>query len=395
MPLNNNQNLAGNKLSLVDTKLKKITNYVIFFVMLCMLFAFFYGYILLQNTTYVIILYFLPPFVYGLYLTKLNKTLTAITILFFGTSLLITVFSIIQGEETATHYHFINTIISLSLLFGYENAKKNFYLSVAFTALNIVFVLLCFKYHWFETYKSKHDDTEGIRLLNFLMLVPASVVFSFAVVRNSKIQQKQLRYSLEEQKTLLAEVNHRVKNNMAIIISLLNLKRDMSSSSETHEALNDCKNRVMSMAIVHQKMYQSKSKSDIELDDYISELTDEIKNSLNFKKAIIVIKQVDKIKLNISVAIPIGLILNELITNSIKHAFDNTEKPEIKIKVELNNKTIKLEYSDNGKGVENINEIKSETLGLILIDSLSGQIDGKYEFKNSNGLKFQLQFPIT
>lgn len=149
------------------------------------------------------------------------------------------------------------------------------------------------------------------------------------------------------------------------------------------------------MAIVHQKMYQSKSKSDIELDDYISELTDEIKNSLNFKKAINVIKQVDKIKLNISVAIPIGLILNELITNSIKHAFDNTEKPEIKIKVELNNKTIKLEYSDNGKGVENINEIKSETLGLILIDSLSGQIDGKYEFKNSNGLKFQLQFPIA
>lgn len=221
--------------------------------------------------------------------------------------------------------------------------------------------------------------------------------FSSVIVKSYIYQRKALQASLDEQKTLLAELNHRVKNNLAIIVSLLNLKRESSENTETREALNECRNRVMSMALVHQKMYQSESKNDIRIQPYIKELVNEIKNSLQIKKEIDIHTNIEDVKLNIATAIPLGLILNRLITNSFKHAFHDNTKPEIKIQLQPTHQAggIKLIVKDNGKGFGIQEEKIPDGLGLILIKSLCEQIDGTHAFTQNNGLEFSLVFTVA
>ena len=140
-------------------------------------------------------------------------------------------------------------------------------------------------------------------------------------------------------------------------------------------------------------MYQNKNKTSIELGNFIADLVVEIRNSLDLKENIMYETMIDSVRLDVSIAIPIGLILNELITNSIKHAFHEVEKPNISITLTKKDGLIELVMKDNGMGttLENLNE--NTGIGMSLIQSLVDQIEGKYTFEVNNGVSFKLIFP--
>ena len=200
---------------------------------------------------------------------------------------------------------------------------------------------------------------------------------------------------LREKEILFAEVHHRVKNNMAIITGLLNLQASSTNNEEAKSLINESKNRVHSMSLVHTMLYSTKDLNKIKLDKYSSSLCKELLNSLEPSGRIKLIENYADVEVSINKAIPIGLILNEAVTNSIKHAFSNNyPNPEITVKILSHGKTVHIVVGDNGKGFENkIQSIEKEkTLGMSLIHSLTEQIDGQVDFSNQNGTQIQIKF---
>jgi two-component sensor histidine kinase len=336
------------------------------------------------------------PFLIGiLFLNRYQKNLLAIFLGFVALSVIIAFFSIRNGEDSATHFLFSIALISLTLFYRKEKSIRYFFSSMGVILIAAIIVALYFSFKGqFFPQKNEFNSLFQRRLVYFLLLL-SSVSLTFILVYSYKKNYKFLENAVEEQQTLLAELNHRVKNNMAIIISLLNMQKNRTDNPETLEALQDVHDRVMSMALVHQKMYQNKNISMVELAPYITELIAEIRNSIDIKKNITFRTEIEPIQLDLSTTIPLGLILNELITNAIKHAFPNKENPEIFISLkQVDDNHFEVLVLDNGIGSTAPNLTKSNGLGMKLIESLTEQINGKCEFTSDNGLCFKLIAPI-
>ncbi|TGL72147.1 sensor histidine kinase [Leptospira jelokensis] len=190
--------------------------------------------------------------------------------------------------------------------------------------------------------------------------------------------QTKLEQSLKENETLLTEVHHRVKNNLAVIISFLQLQV-YSSPRETADILEQSIVRIKAIALVHEKLYSGKNLSGLSSVDYITSLVENIK--LMYMRADISIElDIQKMEFNIIDAIPMGLMITEMLTNSFRHAF-KVSKPEAQIKIEFvvnENHQFELKYRDNGVGFpEGFDYHKAETIGLSVIFSLSSQLNGK------------------
>ncbi|MCC7557636.1 MAG: PAS domain S-box protein [Methanobacteriaceae archaeon] len=215
----------------------------------------------------------------------------------------------------------------------------------------------------------------------------------FRDISQRKEYESQIINSLKEKDVLLKEVHHRVKNNMQIISSLLNLQGEYCDGP-TCEIFNESKNRVKSMAIVHEKLYQSEDFSGINFKEYIQSLTSEILASyLVDTNRIKVIINVENIKLNINTAIPVGLILNEMVTNCIKHAFPNDRRGLIEISLYPVNKEYELTIKDNGVGFPKGFDLKNtKTLGMELIKSLVKQLEGELTIEKEPYTVFRLRF---
>ena len=216
-------------------------------------------------------------------------------------------------------------------------------------------------------------------------------------ITNRKKAEEQIKSALKEKDILLAEIHHRTKNNMQIIASILNLQSNLTKDSELTKILDDSQNRIQSMALVHEKLYETKDFTKITLQDYINELTERLIAGYSEKigKITATIKT-DSIQLDIDTIIPIGLIINELVTNSIKYAFHQREEKEIKIALKHTGTVgeFELTVSDNGIGIpENIDISKAETLGLRLVMSLSErQLSGKVKMNRDKGTEFRIKF---
>lgn len=191
------------------------------------------------------------------------------------------------------------------------------------------------------------------------------------------IEEKQVVETQNKEKTvLLQEIHHRVKNNLQVIVSLLRLQSSKVDEGEAKEFFQDAINRVMTMALVHQKMYESESLSNIDLKDYFAELLDKLVNSrsdLNVEAKL----EIGVDILGSKTIIPVALILNELVTNSLKHAFSNGASHEIGIRMSsIDNERMSLEYYDNGIWKENTT---ANSLGVELIEAFTNQLDGNYD----------------
>ena len=205
--------------------------------------------------------------------------------------------------------------------------------------------------------------------------------------------EKELKNSLAEKEVLLREIHHRVKNNMQIISSLLNLQIQFEDLDETISVLKESQGRIKSMAIIHEKLYQSSSLTNINFKEYLEKLILDIYYSYGILNGSIEsMLEIRDINLNIDTAIPLGLIINELVTNSIKYAFpENIGR--IIIKLESNHDQLELTIADNGIGMpDELNLEASKTLGLQLVNSLINQLDGRLELDTSDGTKFKIIF---
>jgi len=209
------------------------------------------------------------------------------------------------------------------------------------------------------------------------------------------IAEEQIRASLREKETLLKEIHHRVKNNLQIISSLLNLQSNQISDHETQQLFRDSMCRVKSMALIHERLYSSEDLGMVDISGYVKSLTSFLMATVSGNLERISIHQdVDETTLPVDAAVPCGLIINELVTNSMKYAFPNTEHGEIAISFHrLDNRTVRLSVRDNGIGLPEDLDIKNtQSLGMHLIHSLADQLDGKLTFDCIQGTQCTIEF---
>jgi PAS domain S-box-containing protein len=249
-----------------------------------------------------------------------------------------------------------------------------------------------------RNYEFDFIDAEG-KLKNIfttIAIIPGTgkSLVSLQDITDGKEGEKKLKTSLNEKDMLLREIHHRVKNNLQIISSLLNLQSRYIEDEDALDVFTESQNRVRSMAIIHEKLYNSKSMSNINFGEYITDLTDSL--FYNYRvdpNRIMLNKNMDKIFFDVDTAIPLGLIINELITNCLKHAFPGDNKGMINIDLVKDGSFYKLNISDDGVGFpDNVDYKNTKSLGLQLVNNLVNQIDGKLELDGNNGTTFKIIF---
>jgi len=221
------------------------------------------------------------------------------------------------------------------------------------------------------------------------------IVEDYKDITERKQAEDQITRSLEEKEMLLREIHHRVKNNMQIINSLLNLQSKYLDGERELDILQECQNRVKSMAMIHEKLYQSRDLARIDFTEYIQSLASGLFSSYGADPSLIKLNMtLEGVSLNIETAIPCGLMINELLSNCLKHAFPGGRKGEINIDFHREDeKMLVLTVSDNGVGLPEDLDIKdTETMGLQLVNALTGQLDGTIELDTTHGTEFKITF---
>lgn len=223
-------------------------------------------------------------------------------------------------------------------------------------------------------------------MINLIYVTFAFILILFHISKTLKKSQEQYNIESLQKEVLLKEVHHRVKNNLQIISSLLKLQAEENGDPKLIDEFSKAISRIKSMSMIHEKMYHTSNLLDIDLKDYITEMMKNIVCS--YDDSIVINTNFDRKKylLEMNNMVPLSLIMNELVTNSIKHAFRSREKKELYLTLNSKGDLIELIYEDSGKW----KETKSYGFGLMLIDILTQQLDGKYErLENSgNGFKF-------
>lgn len=225
-------------------------------------------------------------------------------------------------------------------------------------------------------------------------------LISLLDVTESKNAEAEIKRSLKEKETLLKEIHHRVKNNLTVISSLLNLQSRYIKDKDDLMMFKESQSRAKSMALIHQKLYATTDLKRIDFGDYISTLAHEMFNTYVSDSGKIELDlNVEDVMLDIDTAIPLGLILNELLTNSLKYAFpvsdveSTNKKGHIRVGLVKNNNIYMLSVEDDGIGFpKDIDLENTNSLGLRLINTLTEQIKGKIYLKSGNGTSFKIEF---
>lgn len=241
------------------------------------------------------------------------------------------------------------------------------------------------EFHWFMSLGKPLYDTLG----KYVYYISA-----YTDISGSKKHEEELHVSLEEKEVLLREIHHRVKNNMAVVAGMLDLHMDYVNNPSDREVFLACQSRVLSMALIHEKLYRSESLSKINFKNYIEDLVKKVSSSYMERQGSILVKiQADDTELELEKAMPCGLILNELLTNAFKHAFNNLDQGEIVIEFSSSNSKYSLLVSDNGVGVGEEDQLNtSGTLGYTLVAALTKQLDAVMEIERSHGLTVKFTF---
>lgn len=205
--------------------------------------------------------------------------------------------------------------------------------------------------------------------------------------------EMQLKQSLSEKQVLTSEIHHRVKNNLALIFSLLQLEVNEIDSQKTKDILFHSIMRIKTMSLIHEKLYSIHDSSNVPLHTFINSLIKILNNHYNKDGTITVIQELDELLLNINQAMPVALILNELLTNAYTHAFSQGSAGTIVVNLEKADDQIQLTVSDNGIGIPNsISGSGSDSLGLTIINLLTKQLNGTLKISRNNGSEFNIIF---
>jgi two-component sensor histidine kinase len=249
-----------------------------------------------------------------------------------------------------------------------------------------------------ELYDFNHKIQVTPEQITLLRTIADKASYSIENARLLGQTQKRLAEQTEllnEKEVLLKEIHHRVKNNLQIISSLLKLQTNRVTDTQTLQILADSQARVRSMALIHEKLYQSESLAKIDIGEYVKSLTADLFRSYRHNFSGIQLKvQADEVELDLDRAVTCGLILNELMTNALKYAFPDGRNGTIWVELRANpGRILSLRVADDGVGIPANSEIRNaKSLGLQLVNSLVGQLDGKLELEHSKGTDFRVSF---
>ena len=223
------------------------------------------------------------------------------------------------------------------------------------------------------------------------------LVISMAIdVTKRKQDEEQIKSSLKEKEILLSEIHHRVKNNMQVITSLLRLQSAKIEDKKYVDVFKDNENRIKSMALIHEKLYQSKDFANIDFNDYIMSIANSLIRGYSVTPDKIKLHtEIDDIRLGLDHSIHCGLIINELVSNSLKYAFPKDEAGTIKVTLRsINDREIELAVNDNGIGIpEEVDIDEAESLGLQLVRILAeDQLEGEIDLNRDGGTEFKIRF---
>jgi signal transduction histidine kinase len=303
---------------------------------------------------------------------------------------------VMAGDELARKIKFNSSLESIPIIILTANSNENLKVELlkigVHDYLNKPFTIEELKARVNNTIKLKTARDRLQKELKSQSNDITELVEEIAVKKNS------VETSLKEKEVLLKEIHHRVKNNLQIISSLLNLQSKLIKDPLTLEALRESKNRIRSMALIHEKLYQSKNFLTVNLEDYVRELIRYLFDTYDIgQKRITHNIMIRDVFINIDIAISLGLIINELISNSLKHGFEKKiTNGEVVVLIDNNNKNeYCLVVKDNGDGLpDNFDLESSKTLGMQLVSTLVAQIQGKIEVFNEKGAEFKITFPI-
>jgi two-component sensor histidine kinase len=307
--------------------------------------------------------------------------------------------------STGTYLFYFPVILCVALL---HNPKRGIKHTLIFFAISFAFMGLSvfIDFDFIRNYNVSAENNVLLFQYNLCISIVVSIVMVVLVIQVIDSQNYQLMHalkqetsnqekisqSLKEKEVMLSELHHRVKNNMSVISSLLNLQISSTPNTEAKRLLTESRNRVVSMSLVHDKLYQKKDFSKISFDSYLRELVTELVRAspdrVDTQFAL------EPCEIDISVAIPVGLVVNEMVTNSIKHAFKNLPI-EARVSVNLHTEGGKkiLEVCDNGKGFDyDTGKAAGSSLGLFLVESLVEQVDGTLSYGQENGSRYVLVF---
>ena len=354
--------------------------------------------------------------------TVVFTTLTSLTILFlnyklyhnvatyfFVITINVTMFVLGQQyvDSVGNYLYYYPVIFCVALI--HNPTKSNRRTIIFFLIVFISFVCSrAIRIPYLKNTSITVSDNESLLVYNSVLAFIITTILVYLVVKlinrqneealgllkMEKESQVLISQSLKEKEVLLAEIQHRVKNNLAIITGLLNLQTEKAPCEVSKQLMVDSRNRVMSMAMVHDRLYKKDNLSKIDLRLYLSELIKEIALSFPIKTpAVEIEEEMILVDIEIVTAVPIGLIINEAITNAFKHAFDQSiNRPVIKLKMEVIFDKIQIVLSDNGLGFPANKKANDNSLGLSLIESLADQIDADVSFSNEPGAVIKLLF---
>jgi len=361
-------------------------------------------------------------FFYARYRNRFNSTVSFGYV--FATILILSIMNFYNGGLSGTIIYLIIMLLNIFLLIV---PKKYQFWVFGLMYLNIIVLLILeFMYpQWVVAYHSEEEKMlDNAVTMLYSMFLTAMVIIYFRkgyneeqekvtsqnkqlTVLNEQIEDQRLALesktlALEEAvkladvrheniKTLLKELNHRVKNNLQVVSSLLNLQANAISDSEAKSAIVESKNRLLAMILIHQRIYHHESSTQIFLPDYLRELAESIRFSfLGSSSEQIFTFKIDPVWMNVDKAIPVGLITNELITNCFKHTVNNKADCRINVKLETTDNGYLLSVCDNGDGFAEGQNKRS--FGLDLVRSLVRQLDGDCQVVSNKGTCWDINF---
>jgi two-component sensor histidine kinase len=384
---------------------------------ICILFSFIYFIFFLNEKLFLpFSAISLAIFLFGtsIYLNYARRYKLSGLILIITTNFCVMFFSLYLGLSSGIHLYLLTS--PLIVLAAFDSTKvKTIYIAMSTYILNYLVIIIGSHYLKSEPVDFPSGTVSLFYTLNFSCSILILIILSLFFFNSNKTTYKLLREkneelalenitrkeaeikakeALAERELLLSEIHHRVKNNLAVVSSLLEVHTITVQDPGILKVIKQCQNRIKSIAILHEKLYSNKSLKEINIKEYLSQLIEYIDKTFSATDKEIKFKiNIQNISLEMSQAMPFGLLLNELITNSYKHAFRNNTVGIISIDFVKQGKNYELTYNDNGAGFVYVNNPERKSLGLTLIETFSQQLHGEASFTTtSRGMNFYLKF---
>lgn len=303
---------------------------------------------------------------------------------------------ITEGFFSMSYLFFYPIILSVAILFDRKEQRQE--KAIVFSVVGLAMASIAFLY-FIEFRPAVEITREEQMIAGYFNILVSGAIFVLGlilVLRANSRRTLALEKAAHDRNVLLAEMNHRIKNNMAVVAGMLSLHAHSAQNEKSRAAFIDAKSRIQSMATVHTMLYQSSEFDSIRLDELAEKLEAELRHIFNDLDQVEIIKKLEPITTDLSTAVPTGLIMNEILSNCYKHGRNIAGDSKIELELKSSPNEIHIYIGDNGPGVDDPDELQSDqSLGMTIIQSLADQIDATYKFRNANGLAFELTIPTN